>query len=333
MFYQKPLSSISSGFFLCLALVGQADTVQADCSEILAFGIHDKYNFSDQSSFSDAIRKSLCTESSSSSSNSVGVGLNFPLAESILGVDLTSDSGRDSYKKFCDTYDREFNQENAVEWAASVINPTIVEAWKSCSQKNGFTCKSNKISDDAIQISLSWQRFTSGSGNLFATLQGNPITTNTTCQLSALQDGSQIADMNTVSTLCTINNPEKAGYMIFNSDRGSANCIALPIVKELTVHEKFESCARGEKQICYTLLDDLDKVDGTLSNGCTGQMSIMQQMNCGNNKTVLDGLQGAVHNVTVSCPTAPGSFMDRCASSKGLLTQLSASIPDQLGLD
>lgn len=298
-------------YITCIASVLATSHAQADCSEILAHGISDKYGFTDNSTFSESVHNSLCTEKRNDSINNESLGIGIPIDDvgNILGIDMSTHSGRKAYENYCKSADRNINQRKAIEWFSSKVNPVVVEAWKTCNQPGGFKCIAKSISDNTFTVNISWNRRDAGKDNLSAKLISAPIITNATCQTGGITKGLSIEDKQSISTACNFIYPAKPAVFIINSSMGSATCLAYPQIHKQSQAELLNSCQNKNAEACLKLINKFSKIKAicdaiqneSYNHITSARQSILAKIDCGNLATLTGEMNNYTSNIIRGC--------------------------------
>lgn len=289
-----------------------------DCDAILAAGLHNKYSFSDNSSFDKAIHNAICSNRSSRSDNSSSFGVNIPIPEigSMLGFNASSGNARQKVDEYCSTFSDTVNRQAAINWSRSVVDPNVVRAWESCAAEKGFLCQAETLSDTKFQITLSWKRTNVGVGTEKISLTSVPSMVNATCPNGTIPQGLEIPDDSAHSAVCDFSTANQDAFVILNSTQGPTTCMAVAPLPPTPPKSHLASCLAGQELGCVSLFQDagfaeqacneIQKMsapdaDNELAPQLRSQLGFFAYNRCGNLQTSVISVRSLTDKMQETC--------------------------------
>ena len=321
---------------ICIVSVGLSvitNTVFADdkCSDILAQGIRDEYNFSSSNSIEEVTHSAVCTKSYNSRSGSSEFAFNIPIPQlkSILGLGANDSYNSQKRKEFCDSVSSNISRSSSESFAKSVINKNIVDAWSSCINSKGLYCETENINDTHFRLKAYWEPSNRAEE---PKIESDLVIVGGSCDnISVLKTGNYIRQLAPVTEACKrdSNNPNGQIFAFLNTTQGSLNCIIPKLVAPLDPSKYLQACVRGNYEGCTGLQVQakikrqacLDVVGPEPINMTPneGQNRAVMMRSCGNIEANAQGTMALIENLWHDC-NQYGTSSVQCNDAKSNLT-------------
>lgn len=225
------------------------------CSDILAQGIRDEYNFSFSESVDEAVYKAVCMKGHKGRNRSSGFSFNIPVPELKAVLGLGSDDTYSSSKRteFCSSASSRVDRSQAVNFAKSLINENVIRAWESCMSSKGLYCEAQNINESHFRLKVSWDPSVRAEE---PRIEGDLTVIGGRCDnLVMLKTGKYIREKAPVTEACRRDpgNADGRVFAILNTTQGSVDCVVPKPVQPLDPDDYLQACIEGNYEGCTGL--------------------------------------------------------------------------------
>lgn len=322
--------------FMCNIAIGLFATpnsalAEDKCSDILAQGVRDEYNFSSSDSIEEATYNAVCKKNYNRRTNSSGFTFSIPVPElnGILGLGANDSSSSQKRDEFCSNASSSINRSSAIDFAKSVINANVVDAWSSCMNSKGLYCEAENINNTHFRLIASWAPSIRAEE---PKIESDLTVIGGNCDnLTMLKTGKYIRQHASVTEACKrdSNNPNGQVFAFLNTTQGSLNCVVPKMVEPLNPDEYLQACIDGNYEGCTGLqiqakkrrqvcLDAIGPTPGNITVNEAQERAIMTR-SCGNIEVNASGMMALIENLWRDC-NQYSSDSAQCNDAKRNLT-------------
>lgn len=267
------------------------------CSDILAQGIKDEFNFTSNDTIEDSTYKVICNKNYSNNSDSSGFSINIPIPEikNIIGLGASDNYNSVKRAEFCSNSSSSVSRNAAINFAKKIINQNVVKAWESCMSSKGLYCEAENIGDKHFRLKVSWAPSIRADE---PKIESDLAVVGGSCNnITMLKSGRFIREKASISEVCErdTNNVSGQIFACLNTTQGSVDCIVPKIVVPLKPSEYLQACIDGNYEGCAGLqlqdkrkqqacMDEIGPAPQNIS-AIDAQNRAVQLRNCGNMAT------------------------------------------------